>query len=67
MSNEIKSMLTLEPDKQEAPSMGEIPSLQTVTVQESLPSDIAAGAIDESMLTDEEKKMVEAVTIKPHR
>lgn len=57
---EEKKVLTLEPDVQEMPDFTqEIPVMQAVTPVETAPSDIAAGMIDETMLSPEEKEMVD--------
>lgn len=56
---DMKKVLTLEPDKQEASGFPETaPSLGAVRAPGSDASDIAAGSIDESMLTAEEREMV---------
>ena len=60
MENQTRKTLTLEPDKEAAPAFAEsIPALQSVAPVASVPTDIAAGTIDESMLTPEEREMVD--------
>ena len=60
MENQMKKTLTLEPDQQETPAfMGMAPAMQAVTPVVSTPSEFAAGSIDESMLSQEEREMVD--------
>lgn len=60
MEKDVRKTLTLEPDKDAAPSFMEVaPAMKAVAPTETLPTDIAAGAIDESMLTQEEREMVD--------
>ena len=61
MENEARKTLTLDPDAQAAPSFSEaIPAMQAVTqVTTGMPTEFAAGSIDESMLTQEEREMID--------
>ena len=60
MENQMKKTRTLEPDQQETPAfMGMAPAMQAVTPVVSTPSEFAAGSIDESMLSQEEREMVD--------
>ncbi len=60
MENQMKKTLTLEPDQQETPAfMGMAPAMQAVTPVVSTPSEFAAGSIDESMLSQEEREIVD--------
>lgn len=54
-----QNFLTLNPDEETKPVFEEqIPAMQVVTSPETIATDIAAGAIDESMLNQEEREMV---------
>ena len=59
MESDRKNFLTLDPDKQSNPAFADpVPAMQAVVPAETMPTDVAAGAIDESMLNQEEREMV---------
>lgn len=59
MESDRKNFLTLDPDKETNPAFADpVPAMQAVVPAETLPTDVAAGAIDESMLNQEEREMV---------
>lgn len=59
MESDRKNFLTLDPDKESNPAFADpVPAMQAVVPTETLPTDVAAGAIDESMLNPEEREMV---------
>ena len=59
MESDRKNFLTLDPDKENNPAFADpVPAMQAVVPAETMPTDVAAGAIDESMLNQEEREMV---------
>ena len=59
MESDRKNFLTLDPDKETNPAFADpVPAMQAVVPAETMPTDVAAGAIDESMLNQEEREMV---------
>ena len=59
MESDRKNFLTLDPDKESNPAFADpVPAMQAVVPAETMPTDVAAGAIDESMLNQEERDMV---------
>ena len=59
MESDRKNFLTLDPDKESNPAFADpVPAMQAVVPAETMPTDVAAGAIDESMLNQEEREMV---------
>ena len=54
MESDRKNFLTLDPDKETNPAFADpVPAMQAVVPAETMPTDVAAGAIDESMLASE--------------
>ncbi len=59
MESDRKNFLTLGTDKETNPAFADpVPAMQAVVPAETMPTDVAAGAIDESMLNQEEREMV---------
>lgn len=59
MESDRKNFLTLDPDKENNPAFADpVPAMQAVVPAETMLTDVAAGAIDESMLNQEEREMV---------